>query len=309
MPEYEEMPSTVFRLVYDGEAVRDGEMDVADLAPALLAVGQMAKAVGRAALGDNADVKVRVKTLKEGSFDIWLDVGVTYWQQVRDILAGSDATAAVLLVTLLFGSPGSLTSAGLGVVKLVKRLKGQRPKQISKQPGGNVQVEIDGETIEVPDMVLKLAYDPVVRAALDTMIAEQLAKNGIDSVELRRQGAENTRIEKSEGDYFRMPSLSSDEEFETKHVKMFSIVSLSFKHGNKWKLSDGHGAAKSVVMLDDDFITRVDKSQIRFAKGDVLICDVREVTRQTATGLKAEYQILRVIEHKPASDPQDDFGF
>lgn len=313
MIEREEMPSTVFRLVYDGEAVRDGEMDVADLAPALLAIGQLAQASGRVLLGEKADVKVRVKTLKDGSFDIWLDVAVSFWPHLRDVLAGSDVNAAKTLVELLFGSPVGVVPAacfvGGGVVWLVRRLRGRKPEKVSRKGDGQVVVEIDGSRFEMPEEVFRAAMTQTVRDALEKTIAEPLAKEGIETVEFRKAGSPPVTIPKEEGEFFRSPAVSVDGEFETKHTKVFSIVSLSFKHGNKWKLSDGHGAAKSVVMLDEDFLARVDRSEVRFAKGDVLICDVREIARQTTKGLKAEYQILRVVEHRPASDTQGRFPF
>ena len=47
-----------------------------------------------------------------------------------------------------------------------------------------VSVEIDGTTIEVPEIVARLALDPSVRVAMEKVIAEPLAKDGIDSVSI-----------------------------------------------------------------------------------------------------------------------------
>lgn len=295
------MPSTVFRLIYDGEAVRDGEMDVAQLAPALLAVGQMMQAAGRLALGDKASVQVKVKTVKEGSFDIWLGVGVQFWEVVRDILTGPDVSAARNIIELLFG--------GTGLVAFILWIKGRVPTKIDRSKSGFVTVYIDGIAIEVPELVFRLATDPNVRTALERTIADPLSNEGIDEVEFRPAGEEPTKVTKAERNFFIAPPVSVDGTFATNHTKVFSIVSLSFKHGNKWKLSDGHGAPKSVTMLDEDFLARVDSSEVRFAKGDVLICEVREIARQTSKGLKAEYEITRVIEHRPAGDGQSFFVF
>jgi hypothetical protein len=41
----------VFKLTYDGEALRDGEMDVADLAPALLGIGELSPVLKTPSLG------------------------------------------------------------------------------------------------------------------------------------------------------------------------------------------------------------------------------------------------------------------
>lgn len=301
MPVQVEMPSTVFRLIYDGEAVRDGEMDVTQLAPALLAVGQMTQAAGRLALGDKASVQVKVKTVQEGSFDVWLGVGVQYWKVAADILTGPDVSAARTIIEILFG--------GTGLVRFVLWAKGKIPSKIDRSKPGFVTVWIDGIAIEVPELVFRLGSDPNVRAALERTIADPLSNEGIEEVEFRPAKEEPTKITKAERHFFIAPPVSVDGTFETNHTKVFSIVSLSFKHGSKWKLSDGHGAPKPVTMLDADFLARVDSSEVRFAKGDVLICEVRETSRQTSRGLKAEYEIIRVIEHRPAGDGQGVFVF
>lgn len=83
-----------FELTYDGPAVEDGSMDVRDLAPALLAVGQFIEAANRVVHGDNATAKVQVRTVSPGSFHIGFDIGVSFLQSMRDMLAGPEATAA-----------------------------------------------------------------------------------------------------------------------------------------------------------------------------------------------------------------------
>ncbi len=58
------MSQAHFSLTYDGEAVRDGELDVTDLASALLALAQAVKATGKIVIGPDADVTLRVRTLR-----------------------------------------------------------------------------------------------------------------------------------------------------------------------------------------------------------------------------------------------------
>ncbi len=78
----------------------------------------------------------------------------------------------------------------------------------------------------------------------------------------------------------------------------FSIVSVSFKEDNKWRLSDGQNSLY-VTMADNEFLDRVNRNLERFAKGDILKAETRISQWQTTEGLKTEYTILRVIEHRP----------
>lgn len=62
-------------IAYDGEAVRDGSMDVQQLAPALLAVSDLFKAANKATNGEQAALSVRVQAeFGKGSFIIDLAV-------------------------------------------------------------------------------------------------------------------------------------------------------------------------------------------------------------------------------------------
>ena len=80
-----------------------------------------------------------------------------------------------------------------------------------------------------------------------------------------------------------------------------SIRSLAFQEGNKWRLFDGQNVITATI-ADADFIARVDRNMVRFAKGDILLCEVRSVQTQSAEGLKTEHTVLKVIEHRPAPD-------
>ena len=60
-----------FRITYDGPALESSEMDVRELAPALLAFGDLLDASTRALCGDQVRPRVNVRgSFKTGSFGI-----------------------------------------------------------------------------------------------------------------------------------------------------------------------------------------------------------------------------------------------
>ncbi len=79
----------------------------------------------------------------------------------------------------------------------------------------------------------------------------------------------------------------------------FSIVNPAFKEDNKWRLNDGQNTF-SVLMKDAAFQHRVDNNDIAFSKGDVLVCDLRTIQWQVEDGVKSEYEVVRVVAHRPA---------
>jgi hypothetical protein len=74
---------------------------------------------------------------------------------------------------------------------------------------------------------------------------------------------------------------------------------LAFKEENKWRLHDGNSGI-SARIEDETFLCLVDSNALSFAKGDILICNVRVTQTQTREGLKTEYTVARVADHKPA---------
>ena len=278
-------------LVYEGPAVESGAMDVRDLAPALLAFGNLIEAANRVVNGDKAAAKVQVKTVGAGSFAIGLDVAVKFLKATRDFLSGPESTAAANLVGVLTGT----ATIGLGAFALIRRLRGRTPP-VQRLAGGKVEVEIDGQKIEVDEVVARVSVDLGVRASLERVIAEPLAKEGIDAVQV---GADERveRIEKEDGYSFRPPIDREAGAYEYRYRAPFSIVLLSFKAGNKWRLNDGR-TTLNVTVSDDDFIRRVETGEVAFSKGDILICDVRVETRETRGGLHAEFFVERVVEHR-----------
>ena len=286
------MSEAAFSLIYDGEAVRDGEMDVADLAPALVGLAQLLKAAGKVLLGEDGNVNVRVRTMRDGSFEVMLAAAVEtgksawLWWKTPDVQA-----AASLLQVLGF------TGAG-GAIAIIRWLRGRRPQKVEAAGPGLVRLEVDGEELIVPDAEVRVALNAPVRVAMERVVADPLAREGIDVVAFGR-GVHDQAIEKKEGEYFRAIS-AGDDEFVARQVKAFSIVDLSFKPGSKWKLNDVHGAARKVMLSDTDFIDRIQRNEERFAKGDLLICEVVESSRRTAAGFKSEYEITKVLEHRPA---------
>lgn len=78
------------------------------------------------------------------------------------------------------------------------------------------------------------------------------------------------------------------------------IVNISFQDGGKWRFTDGNATFYADI-LDKDFLARVEKNQAAFAHDDIL--RVRLKRRQavsTAGGLKTEYTIISVLEHRSA---------
>ncbi len=117
----DEMSTATARIAYDGEAVREGLMDVRDLAPALLEISALCDRANDLLNGDKAKISVNVRAdFKTGSFAIDLDVVQKVFEHVKELLFGQAAQDAKYILEILG------ISAGGGVIALYKWFRGKR---------------------------------------------------------------------------------------------------------------------------------------------------------------------------------------
>jgi len=291
-----DVSKATFKVFYDGEALASGAMNVRDLAPALLAFGDLLENTNRVVNGPETQVTVKIKTFPEGCFGINFEVLHSLRQQFVHLFSGPDITAAANLLTLLGLNTSAVTVKGL--VWLIKEAKGRWPKKSKVLENGNISLEFEGgDTLEAPEKVVALYRDVPTREAFDKAISP-LDVDGIDSFSTVLDGDIREKIiTKVERPFFVPPHVPDTKLFDdAESIRMLSIQSLNFKEGNKWLVSDGSNQFW-VVISDKEFIHAVENNE-PFSKGDLL--KVKLITRQWKTGsgeLKTEYEVTKVIEH------------
>lgn len=287
------MSTTHTRLTYDGPALRAHRMDVRTLAPALLAFGDLAEESARALWGEQVSVKVEVKaSFKSGSFGIDLAVMADMAQQIMQWLRGDTATA--------LANGTGLIGAVVGLIKTLQWLRGRAIRRIETTPDGKRILLEDADSRVVEESVIILLGQMRVREHLYKVIAP-IEQDGIDAVAFGGDDHIDVLVRHEEAGYFVPPAASASIVHEDERTMAFSIVSLSFKEGNKWRLSDGQNAV-FVEIADADFLARVDRNLERFAKGDILLGHTRITQRLMPDGsLRTDYTLLKIVEHKPGA--------
>lgn len=292
-----------FRVVYDGPAVEDGEMDVTQLASSLLALGKLIENADAIRTGEAGRVKVRVKSdVKRGSFDV--GIAVHWLDGIKDAtiawaMTPQGAATISLLGLLGINVKDAAKLGGKGLIQTVRWLRGRRvAKQIVLEDGNTTLIAEDGEEITVHPTVARLVDEPSVRQPLEKF-TEPLRDEGVEEIRFEeKQGQVDERITAAEAPSF-VAAAGSEPSSSDQFRATYQIKRLFFDRGRKWRLSNGAQTIQAEIE-DEAFWARVDASEESFSKEDYLVVIVRMDQWLTTSGLRTEYVIVKVEQHIPA---------
>ena len=290
-----------FIVLFDGPGVADGRIDVRDLAPALMSLGRMIDAANVAINGDARPIKVEVRAVSVGSFVVHLDAVLRGWDLVKSIVDRGEVEEAKKLLEWLglFG-----LTPGVTLFALYRWLRGRTPDKVVSLPNNEFRFELDGLSLIVPFEVMRLYRERAVNQAVGELLST-LRNDAIREIKFfsedNASGAPAEVLTPADRVPFTVAEPVPEIVIDAINRLALSIRNLAFQEGNKWRLFDGQNVITATI-ADADFIARVDRNMVRFAKGDILVCEVRTIQSQSADGLKTEHTVLKVIEHRVAPD-------
>jgi hypothetical protein len=294
------MSRSEFIVTYDGPALKDSEMDVRDLSPALLAISNLVDRTNTLVNDNRATAKVVVRgSFRTGSFGIDLGVVQPLASTAKDLFTSDAVTAAGSIASIL----GLTGVAANGLIKIIKKLRGRPIHRVVPKGDDKVELIVNDERIETEQRVLEILRDPEARRALEQAVYEPLSQDGIDTFAVQEnEHSPALVIEKADRHWFRAPPdpeaevLSDDITDEP-----LQLVSVTFRDDNKWRVSDGVSTFYA-DMEDPEYLRLVDRGEVRFSSNDILYVQLRRRRYLDGQGkMKVEATILRVIEHRSGS--------
>ena len=295
------MSSTTFQVIFSGKLdseLSNSELDVKELSAALAALGQLFETSDSCLNQGRTNHTLKVKgSFKTGSFKINFVSAQIIAQRTKDLWNKQEIISAEGIMDYVFGDGISVG----GLFTLIKWLKGKVPTKIVDIGDGKYKVYRGEKYYKAEKAVIQLYQDYNVRKATEYAMSA-LQEDKISSIAFTKdKGKTFQKVDVSEKDYFNAPleseNIVNQQTFETN----IHLVRLSFKEGNKWTVDDGN-TQYSVVVEDEDYISKIEKNEVGFSKGDILEVKMRSVQYVTHNSqkLRKDFFIEKVLNHSKA---------
>lgn len=293
---------------YEGDAVADGTMDMADFGQALVGYSKIVHATINE-IDPNAQIPdVRITRTEKGSFKVVAQVtqDVTVVQRLQEIFANfsSDSLADISQVSGL-----NLVVVIGGAVAFGKWLKG-RIIEKRKPTGKKGEEEItlsDGEVTIAPTIQINLTQKFTFNEGVRDVI-EPTKRPGVDRVVLPGPDGAGVELDPSDAMSFK-PKIDDDSEYLVERSALLEVERVAFDDGT-WRfaqLYDDDRAPKSftAVVTDDEFLDKVCSSTQAFRNKDRIRATLETtITRPHGNRVVYRYEVSKVHEIIPYYPPE-----
>ena len=310
------MSSDQVRVRYDGPALASHSMEVTELAPALLAIGELCKIANRKFNGNRAAVKVLVNTnLDQNCFEFNLILVQTIFEHAKSLITNDNVASAKEIIEWL-GIIVPIAGAPWGLFKFVNFLRNRKinSKKLINKDGINVmQISVEGENniVNVYPQTAELLENPQTVKNVQKIV-KPLASDGYETVEFEYKDGSVEQVSKEEAkeilemhSYRTMESIEKSPQISIEKspqvlevcITVHSPVYQKDIKNWKFKLFENHAT------ID---ISETDIAEKAIARGGALVNDrykVKLEITQTITPsgrTKNRYKIKEVIEFIPA---------
>ncbi len=296
------MTKVRFKIAFEGEPFEGGEIDVRDLAPTLLAFGNVVQAANKSLNGDRADARLKVAATEQACFEAALTMDVSWVTDMLDVVAAHPqrvVAADQLMELLLKGG-----AIGGGLFAAIKFLKGKRPEKVEPQGDGSTEITVNQTTIVVSDKTVQLLQDLPTREAIEDLGRKAARVEGLENLRL---GVDTDAIEAVRLSQADLPSLKVPPEPDEPDVEVtnreawLKIVSVHFRDGYKWRFSDGGERPFTAEVEDQTFLNQVQEGLVAMNANDTIRCRLREEQSLSTSNLIKTVFVEEVIDYRPGA--------
>ena len=293
---------------YDGPALSGHQMDVSDLAPALIGLSELYKHANAKFNGSKAAVKVLIATDTEHQcFQFDIQVVQSLWDQAKTLLKDTDIVSAKELGEWLGLIGGGGATSVYGLFKLLKWLDGRKinSSELKIESGldsTTITVIGSSNSITVYPRTLELAGDQTTLKNVNKVI-KPITKDDYDSLEFEHGDEIEMISSEDAGRITHTVKSDAEEQFDEPQVVSAWITvyapvydpaakSWKFKFGEShyyMDISDTNIAEDAMdrggAFIDDTYFVRLEIRQEHPSSGRI----------------KNHYKIMEVLDFKPAN--------
>lgn len=306
-----ERREVVYRL--SGVDPSDG-VDVYEIVPILTQFKELVTETARQ-VGCTGEIEVRVRPFREGSFIT--EFVVQTRNLLIDLLSSREATALATALGILgfFGIEASIP-------KMVRAVSGKAGDYKKNSDGtytygvGEDAVTVSEQTHQVfqspkiADLYGKVAVGPIARfegavQQINIYVRDEDSPDGgISRGSTFTEGDAHEFAEYAQSAELMDALNSDDQEFVTHGITLSPLAGPYDGAERGYSFTDGGDAVyRGVTIEDQAFLGRLESTEVRFAKGDILVVDFKTVQKTKKSGPKAYYSIIAIHEYRPYIPP------
>ena len=290
---------------YDGPALANHQMDINELAPALLALGDLIRDTNRILNGGDTSVRVLVNAdTEQQCFQLGFNVVQSISDQIMNLIGQDgvkDAKEILEWLGIIAGVGGGVTASVFGVLKFLAWTKKQGVTyHIEAKEGSIIYLADNGASINVPPPVHKLVQAPEIIKNAKKVI-EPVDTEGISKLEFEQKGRITHEISDVEAkDILNLQSSWIIEDVqETEHVSEIRtsvrIKRAIYEGAGKWTII--YQTPVEAKISDDKFVKKFQSGEIKAPPRSILDVDLIVSVPIDAEGIsigKPSYEVTKV---------------
>lgn len=279
-----------------GPAVADGRIPVRELAPSLMALGELLEVARQVAEPDTPPMTLEIRGFGKGSFDAFL--GISFDDAINTMLSDPVVAAANVLTLVSHGKSG--------VLAMFRALGGRRVagQESTDEPDLFIVRNNEGQTIVAPQSTINIYNDPRT-PLLGSSVLRPLREPGVEVIRMTNPAEETLEVTKEElasipdgedaSDLLQSVELGRSER-ET--ILAIHQAPLQDPGRLKWKFSEGQSVEIWAKITHRKFINDLENHREHLDIGDRIRCRILQIQKDhPEKGLQVDFEVVEVIEH------------
>jgi hypothetical protein len=294
-------------LVYKLNGNFEDGLDVFELAPILLSIGELVRESNRIINPGSSELGISIKPFQEGSFIIDIVIfAQNNLMQLVDVVNNDPVQQTKNVLEWVGIIKSGANIASISVFGLIRWLKG-KPKKISQLENGYQYTNIKGETVMVPKEVHAIYNNCVFQKTINNGITRPLSNSSVETIKTFLKDEIDTELEISKDELSAFNAYVDADLSDTNQKRavevdtVLNLIKIVFEKDRKWDFIY-NGNKISATITDPDFYDDVLERKYSFTSGDTLEVRLQifqEFDQRANTYINRDYKVIKVNKHIP----------